>query len=67
MVGWLTEKDLKESFGVKVRIECDFINYRAYEESIKGIEREIKTEIFSGRRERLFKIRREMKKILKEL
>lgn len=63
----MTETELKETFAVRVKLPVGLINYRHYEESIKGIEAEIKKETFTGRRERLFKIRSHMKKILNEL
>lgn len=63
----LTETDLKETFGVRVKAEPALINYRAIEVSIQGIEQEIKKEVFLHRRERLFKIRSDLKRILNEL
>lgn len=63
----LSEKDLKESFGVKVKLPVALINYRAIEVSVTGVEAEIKNEIFTARREKLFKIRGQLKRILSEL
>lgn len=63
----LTEKELKETFGVRVKLPVEFINYRAYEESIKGIELLIKDEVFPHNKARLLKIRSQMKKILNDL
>lgn len=67
----IKEKDLevvKEAFGIKVDIECDgFINYRAYEQSLEGIEKQIREEIFTHKRDQLLKIRKDMRKILNEL
>lgn len=63
----LTETDLKETFGVRVKHPIGFINYRAYEVCIQGIERQIKVEVFPHNREKLFKIRRQIKQILREL
>jgi hypothetical protein len=63
----LTENDLKETFGTRVKLPVTFINYQAYERSIKGINKEIKLEQFSERRKMLFKIRSQMMKVLNEL
>lgn len=63
----LTEKELKESFGIRVKLPVGLINYRAYEESVKGIEAEIKEQTSPTKRARLFKIRSQMKKVLNEL
>lgn len=67
----LTETELKpeikERFGVMVEAPLILINYRAMEESVKGIEQEIKKEAFLHRRERLLKIRSDLKRILNEL
>ena len=63
----LTEKELKETFGIRVKLSVEFINYRAYEESIKGIEQHIKDELFPQNKTKLLKIRSQMKKILNDL
>ena len=63
----MTETELKSSFGVKVKLPVGFINYRAYEESAKGIEEEIKTEHSYTRRQKLFKIRKQIQHILSEV
>lgn len=63
----ITENDLKETFGVRVKLPIGLINFRAYEESVNGIEEEIKNETMVGRKERLFKIRSQLKRILREL
>lgn len=67
MVMTLTETDLKETFGVMVKAPLCLINYRAYEVSVEGIEREIEAETLAHRRKKLLKIRSQMKKILNEL
>ena len=67
MVMTLKEKDLKQRLAIKVQHPLGLINYRALEETIKGIEVEIEREITNGRRELLFKIRRDVRKILNEL
>ena len=63
----LTESELKESFGVRVKLPVELINYRAIEVSVRGIEVEIKNEISGNRREKLLKIRSQLKRILNEL
>lgn len=63
----LTETELKETFGIRVKLPVGLIDYRAYEESVKGIERAIESEIFPHNKERLKKIRSQMKKVLNDL
>jgi hypothetical protein len=63
----MTEKELKQTFGVRVKHPLGMINYRAIEVSIQGIEREIEKESIIGRRNQLLKIRKSMKLILNEL
>ena len=62
----ITEAQLRQPFAVKVTLPVGFINYRAYEESAKGIEEEIKLESSYNRRQKLFKIRKQIQHILSE-
>lgn len=63
----LTETDIKETFGIRVKLPVGLINYRAYEESVKGIEKAIKEELFPANRDKLVKIRGQMKRVLNDL
>lgn len=71
MVAWEVEpkkkKQVKVPFGEQVHLPVAFINYRAIEESLKGIESEIFQETSYARRQKLYKIRKQIKKILTEL
>ena len=68
----MTETELKPRykwtprFGVMVSLPVGLINYRALEEASKGIEAEIETETSYDRREKLSRIKKDIKKILRE-
>ena len=63
----MTEKELKQTYGERVKLPIAFINYRAIEVSVQGIEKMIKQEEFTFQRERLLKIRSQLKTILNDL
>lgn len=72
MVAWIVEPKRKKKpilppFGVKVKLPVEFINYRAYEETRNGIAAEIEKESSYARRQKLFKIRKQITKILEDL
>lgn len=63
----MTESELETPFAVMVNLPVVFINYRDIEVSISGIEAEVREETSVARKERLLKIRGQLKRILNEL
>lgn len=60
----LTEKEISEPLATRVSLPVTDINYRVLEESLKGINKEIKEQVFDYKKKHLFRIREDIQKIL---
>lgn len=63
----LTEKEITEPLAVRVSLPVSDLNYRVLEESLNGINKEIKEQVFDYKKKHLFRIREDIKKILSVL